>query len=96
MNRRKLNQKSKPKEKIYINVLNTLQNRLNENQLRLNSINREKGVSSWLTSYPINNHGLQNLLSNVCNDVDIEPKLLPVTGENFSNGTANTCTGSKT
>ena len=24
-----------------------------------------------------------NLLSNVCNDVEIEPKLLPVTGENF-------------
>ena len=33
-----------------------------------------------------------NLLSNVCNDVEIEPKLLPVTGENFSNRTANTLT----
>ena len=26
-----------------------------------------------------------NLLSNVCNDKQIEPKLLPVTRENFSN-----------
>ena len=33
-----------------------------------------------------------NLLSNVCNDVEIEPKLLPVTSENFSNRTANTRT----
>ena len=39
------------------NVLNTLQNCLNENQLRLNSINCEKGVSSWLTSYPISEDG---------------------------------------
>ena len=31
-----------------------------------------------------------NLLSNVCNDVEIEPKLLPVTGENVSYRTANT------
>ena len=44
------------RENIHKNVLNTLQNRLNENQLRLNSINREKGVSSWLTSYPISEH----------------------------------------
>ena len=33
-----------------------------------------------------------NLLSNVCNDVEMEPKLLPVTSENFSNRTANTRT----
>ena len=33
-----------------------------------------------------------NLLSNVCNDVDIEPKLLPVTGQNLSNRTTNTRT----
>ena len=33
-----------------------------------------------------------NLLSNVYNDVEIELNLLPVTGENFSNKTANTCT----
>ena len=39
------------RENTHKNVLNTLQNRLNENQLRINSINREKGVSSWLTSY---------------------------------------------
>ena len=45
------------RESIHKNVLNTLQNRLNENQLRLNSINREKGVSSWLTPYPISDHG---------------------------------------
>ena len=35
----------------------TLQNRLNENQLRLNSINLEEGVSSCLTSYPTSDHG---------------------------------------
>ena len=137
------------RENTHKNVLNTLQNHLNENQLRLKSINREKGVSSWLTSYPISEHGFDlikqqfwdslrlrynwalpnmpptcycsakmdiqhamsckrggfatirhndlrdltaNLLSNVCNDVEIEPKLLPVTGENFSNRTANTRT----
>ena len=45
------------RENIYKNVLNTLQNRLSENQLRLNSINREKDVSSCLTSYPISDHG---------------------------------------
>ena len=28
-----------------------------------------------------------NLLSNVCNDVEIEPKPLTVTGKNFSNRT---------
>ena len=33
-----------------------------------------------------------NLLSNVCNDVNIEPKLLPVTGQNLSNRTTNTRT----
>ena len=33
-----------------------------------------------------------NLLSNVCNDVEIEPKLLPVTGGNLSNRAANTRT----
>ena len=33
-----------------------------------------------------------NLLSNMCNDVEIEPKLLPVTGENFSDKTTNTRT----
>ena len=33
-----------------------------------------------------------NLLNNVCNDVEIEPKLLPFAGENFSNKTANTQT----
>ena len=33
-----------------------------------------------------------NLLSNVCNDVEIELKLLPVAGENFSSRTVNTCT----
>ena len=137
------------RENIHKNVLNTLQNRLNENRLRLNSINREKGVSSWLTSYPISDHGFHltkqqfwdslrlrysgvllnipstcccsakmdaqhamsckrgefvtiryndlrdltaNVLSNLRNDVDIESKLLPVTGENFSNRTTNTRT----
>ena len=137
------------RDNTHKNVLNTLQNHLNENRLRLNSINREKGVLSWLTSYPISDHGFDltkqqfwdsfrlrygralpnmpstfccsakmdiqhamswkrggfvtirhndlrdltaNLLSNVCNDVEIEPKLLPVTGENFSNRTANTRT----
>ena len=45
------------RENIHKNVLNTLPNRLNENQLRLNSINREKGISSWLTSYPVSDHG---------------------------------------
>ena len=30
------------------------------------------------------------LLNNVCNDVEIEPKLLPVTGEIFLNRTPNT------
>ena len=44
---------------MHKNVFNTLQNRLNENQLRLNSINREKGVLSWLTSYPISDHGFE-------------------------------------
>ena len=137
------------RENTHKNVLNTLQNRLNENQLRLNSINHEKGVSSWLTSYRISDHGFDlrkhqfwdsprlrygwvlpnmsstccycakmdvqygvsckrggfvtirhndlqdltaNLLSNVCNDVEIEPKLLPVTGEISSNTGANTRT----
>ena len=120
--------------------MNALQNCLNKNQLRLNSINREKGVSSRLAPYPISDHGFDltkqqfwdsrrlrydlvlpnmssacccnakmdvqhamsckrggfvtirhndlrkittNLLSNVCNDVKIEPKLLTVTHENF-------------
>ena len=45
------------RENTQKNVLNTLQNRLNENQVRLNSINHEKGVSSWLTSYSISDHG---------------------------------------
>ena len=31
-----------------------------------------------------------NLLTEVCKDVDIEPHLLPVTGETFDNRTANT------
>ena len=30
-----------------------------------------------------------NLLNEVCNDVNIEPQLLPVTGERFNNRTAN-------
>ena len=136
------------REHIHKNVLNTLQNYLKENQLCLNSINREKGVSSSLTSYPISDHGFDltkqqfwdslrlrygwvlpnmpstccysakmdvqhvmsckrgfvtlrhndlrdltaNLLSNGCSDVEIEQKLLPVTGENFWNRTANTRT----
>ena len=33
-----------------------------------------------------------NLLYNVCNDVEIEPKLLPVTSKTFPNRTANTHT----
>ena len=33
-----------------------------------------------------------NLLSHVCNNVEIKPKLLPVTGESFSNRTTNTRT----
>ena len=127
------------RENIHKNVFNILQNRLNENQLRLNSIHREKGVSIWLTSYSISDHGFDpqkqqfwdslipstcfcsanidvqhamsckrggfvtirhndlrdltaNLLSNVSNDVEIEPKLLLVTGENFSNRTMYTRT----
>ena len=40
------------RENIHKNVLNSLQNRLNGNQLRLNFINPEEGVLSWLTSYP--------------------------------------------
>ena len=128
------------RENIHKNVLNALQNRLNENQPHLNSVNREKGISSWLRSYPVSDHGFDlekhqfwdslrlrygwvlpnmpyscycsakmdvqhaisckrggfvtirhndlqdltaNLLSNVGNDVEIESKLLPVTGENF-------------
>ena len=104
-----------------------MRNRLNENQLRLNSINSEKGASSWLTSFPIKQqfwdslrlrygwvllnmpptcccsakievqHAVSckrrgfvtirhdalrdltaNVFSNVCNDVDIERKLLPL------------------
>ena len=31
-----------------------------------------------------------NLLTEVCKDVDIEPQLLPVTGETFNNRTTNT------
>ena len=31
-----------------------------------------------------------NLLTEVCKDIDIEPQLLPVTGETFNNRTANT------
>ena len=31
-----------------------------------------------------------NLLTDIWRDVDIEPQLLPVTGETFENGTANT------
>ena len=43
LNRRKLKQQSKPKERdINRNVLSTLQNRINENQVLLNSINCEK------------------------------------------------------
>ena len=45
------------RENTHKNVLNTLQNHLNENRLRLNSINREKGVLRWLTSYPISDQG---------------------------------------
>ena len=45
------------KENIHKNVLNTLRNCLNENQLRLSSYNLEKGALSWLTSYPISGHG---------------------------------------
>ena len=33
-----------------------------------------------------------NLLSNVCNNVEIKPKLLPITGESFSNRTTITRT----
>ena len=81
---------------MHKNVFNTLQNRLNENQLRLNSINHEKSCV-WLTSYPINDHGFgltkqQYPANNECNDVEIEPKLLLFIGENFSNRTANTRT----
>ena len=43
------------RQNIHKNVLNTLQNYLNESQkFCLNFIYLEKGVSSWLTSYPIN------------------------------------------
>ena len=38
--------------------MNALRNCLNENQPRLNSINRKKGVLTWLTSYPISDHEL--------------------------------------
>ena len=112
-----------------------MRNRVNENQLRLNSINSEKGASSWLTSFPISDYRFDlikqqfwdslrlrygwvllnmpptcccsakievqhavsckrrgfvtirhdalrdltaNVFSNVCNDVDIERKLLPL------------------
>ena len=44
------------KEDIHKNVLNTLQNLLNEIQLILNLL-IEKGVSIWLTSYLISDHG---------------------------------------
>ena len=45
------------RENIHKSVLNTLQNRSNSNQLRLNFINSEEGVLSWLTPYPISGHG---------------------------------------
>ena len=45
------------RENIHKSVLNTLQNRLNSNQLRLNFINSEEGVLSWLAPYPISGHG---------------------------------------
>ena len=38
--------------------MNALRNCLNENQPRLNCINRKKGVLTWLTSYPISDHEL--------------------------------------
>ena len=33
-----------------------------------------------------------NLLSNMCNDFEIDLKLLPITGQNFLNRRANSCT----
>ena len=36
-----------------------------------------------------------NLLTEVCKDVDIEPQLLPVTGETFNNQTSNTSNETK-
>ena len=117
-----------------------LRTQLDENQMHLNDITQERGVSNWLKAYPISDQGYDlnkqqfldcvhlrygcrltnipstcscgskmdiqhamsckkgrfitirhnDLLTEVCKDVDIEPQLLPVMGETFENRTANT------
>ena len=64
------------RENIHKNVLNTLQNRLNENQVRLNSINREKGVSSCLTSNPISDHGFDLTKQQFCDSLRLRTCLV--------------------
>ena len=41
----------------YKNTLNELRNNMSDSQIRLNNVSQEKGVSNWLTPYPISEHG---------------------------------------
>ena len=41
----------------YKNTLNELRNNMSDSQVRLNNVSQEKGVSNWLTPYPISEHG---------------------------------------
>ena len=140
------NKISTEKDEQYKAVLEKIRSKMNEKQIRLNDINQEKGVSSWLNAYPLVEHGFDlnkqqfwdsirirygwslknlpttcacgssfnfqhsmnckkggfvtirhnnirdltaNMLKEVCNDVEIEPKLLPLTGENLHYRSAN-------
>ena len=128
------------REAQYKNLSDEIQLNMSEKLKRLNDISKEKGVSNWLTAYPILEHGFDlnkqqfwdclhirygwdlknlpttcpcglkfdfqhsmsckkggfvtirhndlrdltaNILHQVCNDVETEPCLLPVTKENL-------------
>ena len=53
------------------------------------AMSRKKGGFSTIRHNDLRDL-ITNLLTEVCKDVDIEPQLLPVTGETFDNRTANT------
>ena len=51
------NEIKQDREGIFKSILESVRNEMNEEQRRLNEINREKGVSNWLTVLPIAENG---------------------------------------
>ena len=67
----KKNETKTERERRYKNTLTKLQNRMNDNEKRLNTVTHEKGVSNWLTSYPISDHGFDLTKQQFCDSLRI-------------------------